>query len=123
MNADYIDFTANAGYSTNPFLQIGDSQGSGYGRLSARGVHAWGGERSRSSIAAFVEGTAYLNEFGFKSIFSVNGDTQQQVSETVSLFGSAGVSGDLAGQLSNRFLYVPPLAVVPDPNLPPPPVT
>ena len=123
VNADYIDLTASLGYSSNPFLQIGDSQSSAYGRLSARGVHAWGGERSRSSVAAFVEGTGYLNDYGFESIFSVNADTQQQVSETVSVFGSAGVSGDLAGQLSNRFLYVPPLPVVPDPNLPPPPVT
>ena len=123
VNADYIDLTGSLGYSTNPFLQIGDSQGSAYGRLSARGVHAWGGERGRSSIAAFVEGTGYLNDYGFESIFSVNADTQQQVSETVTLFGSAGASGDLAGQLSNRFLYVPPLPEVPDPNLPPPPST
>ena len=79
------------GYSTNPFLEIGDSQSSAYGRLSARGVHAWGGERSRSSISAFVEGTGYLNDYGFESIFSVTGDTLQQVSEKVSLFGSAGV--------------------------------
>jgi len=122
-NADYIDLTANLGYSSNPFLQIGDSQSSTYGRLSARGVHAWGSERSQSSVSAFVEGTGYLNDYGFESIFSINGDTQHQVSEKVSLFGSAGVNGDLAGQLSNRFLYVPPLAVVPDPNLPPPPVT
>ena len=81
VNADYIDITASAGYSTNPFLEIGDSQSSAYGRLSARGVHAWGGERSRSSIAAFVEGTGYLNDYGFESIFSVTGDTLQQVSE------------------------------------------
>ena len=122
-NADYIDLTASLGYSSNPFLQLGDSQSSTYGRLSARGVHAWGSERSQSSVSAFVEGTGYLNDYGFESIFSINGDTQHQVSEKVSLFGSAGVNGDLAGQLSNRFLYVPPLPVVPDPNLPPPPVT
>jgi hypothetical protein len=123
VNADYIDLTASLGYSTNPFLEIGNSQSSTYGRLAARGVHAWGGERSRSSVSAFVEGTGYLSDYGFESIFSVTGDTLQQVSEKVSLFGSAGVDGDLAGQLSNRFLYVPPLPQVPDPNLPPPPVT
>jgi hypothetical protein len=122
-NADYIDITAGLGYSSNPFLEIGNSQSSAYGRLSARGVHAWGGERGQSSIAAFVEGTGYLNDYGFESIFSINADTQQQVSEKVSLFGSASVNGDLAGQLSNRFLFVPPFPVVPDPNLPPPPVT
>ena len=122
-NADYIDITAGVGYSSNPFLEIGNSQSSAYGRLSARGVHAWGGERGQSTIAAFVEGTGYLNDYGFESIFSINADTQQQVSEKVSLFGSASVDGDLSGQLSNRFLYVPPFPIVPDPNLPPPPVT
>ena len=123
VNADYIDLTASLGYSTNPFLQIGDSQSSAYGRVSARGVHAWGSERSRNSVAAFVEGTGYLNDYGFETIFSVTGDTLQQVSDKVSLFASAGVDGDLGGQLSNRFLYVPPGPQVPDPNLPPPPVT
>jgi hypothetical protein len=121
-NADYLDLTANLGYSSNPFLEIGNSRSSAYGRVSARGVHAWGGERSSSSISAFVEGTTYLNDYGLKSIFALTGDTQFQASERLSLFASGGVTGDLAGQLSNRFLYVPSAPVVPDPNLPPPPV-
>lgn len=122
-NADFVDLTANLGYSTNPFLEFGDSTGSAYGRVSARGVHAWGGERSQSNIAAFVEASTYLNDYGLKSIFSVTGDTQHQASERVTVFGSAGVSGDIAGQLSNRFLYVPPIVEVPDPSVPPPPTT
>ncbi len=121
-NLDYLDLTASLGYSTNPFLEIGNSRGSAYGRVSARGVHAWGGERSRSSVSAFVEGSTYLNDYGLKSIFAVTGDTHYQASEKLSLFASGGVSGDLAGQLSNRFLYVPSSPVVPDPNVPPPPV-
>lgn len=121
-NADYLDLTGSVGYSTNPFLEIGNSESSAYGRVSARGVHMWGGERSQSSVSAFVEASTYLNDYGLKSIFAVNGDTQYQASEKVSLFASGGVSGDLAGQLSNRFLYVPSSPVVPDPNLPPPPI-
>lgn len=122
-NATYLDLTANLGYSSNPFLEAGNSRSSSFGRVSARGVHAFGGERSTSSISAFVEGSTYLNDYGLKSIFSITGDTQYQASERVSLFGTAGVSGDLGGQLSNRFLYVPPGAVVPNPNQPPPPIT
>ena len=121
-NADYLDLTAHLGYSLNPFLDDGNSRSSSYARVSARGVHAWGGERSSSSISAFVEGSTYLNDYGLKSIFSVTGDTQFQASERVSVFGTAGVSGDIGGQLSNRFLYVPPVAVVPNPNQPPPPI-
>ena len=92
-------------------------------RCRRRGVHAWGWRAEPTSLSAFVEGTSYFNEYGVKSIFSRRGDTQRQVSEKVSLFGSAGVSGDIAGQLSNRFLYVPPVAGSAGSEVPPPPVT
>ena len=121
-NYDYLDLTANLGYSSNPFLQAGNSRSSSFGRVSARGVHAWGGQRSSSSVSAFVEGSTYLNDYGLKTIFSVTGDTQFQASERVSLFANASVSGDLGGQLSNRFLYVPPVPIIPNPNQPPPPI-
>ena len=111
-NATYLDLTGSLGYSTNPLLRTVNSDGSLYGRASARGVHMWNGELSSTSLSAFVEGTTYFNDYGVKSIFSVSGDHQRQVSERVGLFGSAGASGDLAGQLSNRFLYVPPLPEV-----------
>ena len=119
-NATYLDLTGNLGYSTNPMLRTADSEGSLYGRASARGVHMWNGELSSTSLSAFVEGTTYFNDYGIKSIFSVSGDHQREVSERIRVFGSAGVSGDLAGQLSNRFLYVPPLPEVPVEGAPPP---
>ncbi len=119
-NATYVDLTGSLGYSTNPMLQTLDSQSSVFGRASARGVHMWNSELSSTSLSAFVEGTTYFNEYGVKSIFSLSGDTQRQVSEKVRLFGSAGVSGDIAGQLSNRFLYVPSLPEVPVEGEPPP---
>ena len=119
-NATYLDLTGSLGYSTNPMLRTVNSDSSVFGRASARGVHMWNGERSSTSLSAFVEGTTYFNDYGVKSIFSLSGDTQRQVSERVRLFGSAGVSGDLAGQLSNRFLYVPPLPEVPVEGEPPP---
>ena len=119
-NSTYVDLTGSLGYSTNPMLRTVDSQSSIFGRASARGVHVWNGELSSTSLSGFVEGTTYFNDYGVKSIFSLSGDTQRQVSETVSLFGSIGASGDLAGQLSNRFLYVPPLPEVPVEGEPPP---
>jgi hypothetical protein len=116
----YLDLTGSLGYSSNPLLRLGDSQSAAFGRASARGVHAWNSAISSTSLSAFVEATSYFNDYGVKSIFSLNGDTQRQVSERVRVFGSGGFSGDLAGQLSNRFLYVPPLPEVPDVNQPPP---
>lgn len=121
-SADYIDITAGVGYATNPFLRIGDSQGSAFGRLSARGVHAWSGPRHYTSISGFIEGSTYFNDYGVESIFSVEGQTQQKVSERVTVFGTAGFSGDISGQLSNRFFYTPEMPEVPDPTLPPPTV-
>ena len=120
-SATYLDLTASLGYSTNPFLNFADDSGSAFGRLSARGVQAWAGDKGYTSITGFVEGSTYFNDYGLESIFSVSGSTQQKVSEKVTVFGSAGVSGDLSGQLSNRFLYTPSVPQVPDPTIPPPP--
>lgn len=120
-SATYLDLTASLGYSTNPFLDLGNNSDSAFGRLSARGVHTWAGDRGYTSITGFVEGSTYLSDYGLESIFSVDGNTQRELSEKVSVFASLGFSGDLSGQLSNRFLYTPPLPQVPDPTLPPPP--
>lgn len=119
-SATYLDLTAGLGYSSNPRMQFGDSQGSGFGRLSARGFHSMVGERTSGSVTGFAEASAYLQDYGIESIFAVDGNVSHEASEKVTLFGSAGVSGDISGQLSNRFLYTPPEVIVPDPNLPPP---
>jgi len=119
----YVDLTGSIGFATNPFIRTVDSQSSVLGRASARGVHSWAGERTTASIHGFVEGTTYFNDYGLESIFNLGGNVSHQASETVTVFGSAGFSGDLSGQLSNRFLYVPPIAEVPDPTIPPPPPT
>ena len=116
----FLDLTAGGGYSSNPVLRTSDAQSSVFGRASARGVHAWNTELSHTAINGFVEASTYFNDYGLKSIFSVDGNTSHQVSERVNVFASAGVSGDIAGQLSNRFLYVPPTPDVPPPTQPPP---
>ena len=103
----YVDLTLGAGFSTNPFLRSEDADGSLFGRASARGVHSWKAERSLTSLMGYVEGTSYLNDYGLKTVFSVDGSHLRQVSETMTVFGSVGASGDIAGQLGNRFLYVP----------------
>ena len=117
----YIDLTLGAGFSSNPFMGITDSDGSVFGRASARGVYSWQGERSLTSLTGFIEGTSYFNDYGLKSVFAVDGSHSQAVSETMTVFGSVGASGDIAGQLGNRFLYVPVEVETPGevPPLPP----
>ena len=103
----FIDLTAGLGYATNPFLRFGDSTGSGFGRLGVRGLHSWMTERTRTSLTGYVEGSTYLHDYNLKSIFSVSGDTQHRASETVTVFASAGLSGDLVGAAQQPFPLCP----------------
>lgn len=104
--SDFIDLEAGVGYASNPFLRL-DSHSSAFGRLSIYGQHAWESERGKTSLSAYLENTTYLHDYGSKQIFDLNAHTQQSVSETVTVFGTANFSGDFAGQLSNRLYGVP----------------
>lgn len=116
----YLDLSAGAGYSTNPFLRLDDDNDGAFARLSAYAAHSRVGERGSTTVTGFVENSTYFEDSGSKQIFSLDAFTRHQASERVSLFGGATFSGDLAGQLSNRFVSVPPQPEVPDPQLPPP---
>jgi hypothetical protein len=72
-------------------------------------------------VTGFLEGTTYFNDYGLKSVYAVDGSHSRRTSENLTLFGSVGASGDIAGQLGNRFLYVPVTVEVPGdvPPLPP----
>lgn len=102
----FLDLQAGIGYSTNPEMRI-DGAGSAFGRISAYGYHGWGTERSRSNISAYVENSTYFRRYGNRQLFSVNANNSTQVSETVTVFGTAGFSGDFGAQLSSRFFGAP----------------
>jgi hypothetical protein len=111
----FADLNAGAGYSNSPLLQS-RSGSSAFARLSITGYHAWNGERGSTSVSAFLENTTYLGGgYGSKQIFRVNGQTNRAVSEKLSVFGDVGISGDAAGQLTNRFTG-PIIAPPPDTN-------
>ena len=109
----YVNLTGEVGYATNPFLRLG-GDGNGFGRLSAYAAHTRTGERSLTSLSAYVENSTYLEDYGSKQIFNLNARTERQTSEKVGIFGSVGFSGDISGQLSNRFVTVPTAPDVPD---------
>lgn len=102
----YLNADAGLGYSTNPELRL-DGARSGYGRVSLFGFHGWGGERSQSSLSAYVENTFYFRRYSSRQVFDVNATTSRDVSETVRLFGNLGISGDFGAQLSSRFYGAP----------------
>jgi hypothetical protein len=111
----FADFTASAGYSSSPVF---GSSSSAFGRLSVFGFHGWNNERGSTSLTAYVENTTYLRGgYGSKPIFRLDAQADRAVSETVRVFGNLGVSGDIAGQLTNRFTSPP---VITPPDNPPP---
>jgi hypothetical protein len=124
ITANYIDLTASLGFSSAPQLGFNNSS-SIFGRIAASGVHSWSTERSSTSIQAYVDNTTYFHSYGSQQIFDVSANTNFAASPTVSLFGGANFSGDVNGQLSNRFLSNPagpPPVTSPGNPLPPPSV-
>jgi hypothetical protein len=120
---DFLDLEAGVGFSSNPGLRF-DGESSVFGRISASGVHQWTSEKGSTSIHGYVENTTYLRGgYGSKQNFSLGANTNQAVSETVTVYGDLNFSGDFAGQLSNRLIAVPGEPVPVDPNNPLPPTT
>ena len=114
----YVDLSASAGYSTNPFLQLRD-RSSAFGRVGLNAFHSWNDERGSTWLSGYLEDTAYLKgSYGNKAIFSLNAHTDRSLNEKVRVYGDLAAYGDIAGQLTNRFTTVPP--VVTPPDVPPP---
>jgi hypothetical protein len=114
----YADINAGAGFSNRPFLQGRSS--SIFGRVSLSAFHGWNSERGSTSITGFIEDSTYLSGgYGSKVIFRASAQTTHSMSETVSVFGRLGITGDLAGQLANRFTTPVDITTPPD-TLPPP---
>lgn len=116
----YFDFSAGAGYSSNPLLQL-RSQSSAFARLSLQAFHSWNSERGSTWLSGYVEDTTYVKgSYGSKVIFRVNAHTDQALSEKVRVYGDVTASGDIAGQLTNRFTPDPIVLPPPETNPPPP---
>jgi hypothetical protein len=83
------------------------------------GYHGWKNERGTTFVSGYVEDTTYLRGgYGSKVIFRVNARTDRSINEKLTVFGDVSLSGDVAGQLTNRFNPGGP--VVTPPDTPPP---
>ncbi|GAA4000696.1 hypothetical protein GCM10022211_09020 [Sphingomonas humi] len=105
-NRTYLDVSGALGYSTNPDLSL-VGRSSAYGRVSANGYHSWGGERSNTSLSAYVENSYYFRRLSNRQLFSLNAFNTTRVSETTRLYGGLSFSGDFGAQLSSRFFVAP----------------
>ena len=119
----FADVSAGVGYSSNPLLQL-QGRSSAFARLSLLALHSWNSERGSTSVSGYVENTTYLRGgYGSKQIFSLSARTRQAVSEKATVFGDLSFSGDIAGQLSNRFVTPVPVGAPPPPDINPLPGT
>jgi hypothetical protein len=117
----FVDVDAGVGYSSNPVLQL-QGRSSAFARLSLTALHSWNSERGSTSVSGYVENTTYLRGgYGSKQIFSLTARTRQAVSEKTSVFVDLSFSGDIAGQLSNRFVTPVPVGTPSPPDIIPPP--
>ncbi|MCA1653836.1 MAG: hypothetical protein ABR588_08335 [Sphingomicrobium sp.] len=107
--ANYIDLSGSLGLATNPRLQQSGSGSSltGLGRVSAYAVHSVVSERDSLSLSGYVENQSYTNGLRSTQSFDLEGRIRHRANSRLSLYGSAGFSGDVGGQLYNRFLSVP----------------
>ena len=119
----FLDLEAGLGWSQNPNSAF-NGESSIFGRVSASGTHQWLTERGSTAINGYVENTTYFRGgYGSKQLFDLGAQTNQAVSQTVTLYGSLGFTADFAGQLSNRLVPVPGQPIPLDPNNPLPPST
>lgn len=105
--SNYIDLNAGVGYATNPNLFAGGGTDSAFGRISALAVHSVVSNRTSTDLSAYVENQTYTSNGGSKQVFDLNGRTRYVVNPRFDVFGNVGFSGDIGGQLYNRFTSVP----------------
>ena len=109
----YFDVDLGAGYSSNPFLRLGNDTGRGFGRISGHGVYTQATQRTTTVISAFAEDTTYTSRYGSEQSFDLNARHVARVSEQLQLFGDINAALDQGGQLDTRIIGVPVLSFVP----------
>ena len=105
--SNYVDLKGSLGIAFNPRLQSGQSSLSGVGRVSAYGVHSVVGTRNSFDATAFVENQTFTGGTGSTQSFALGLHGSHIASPTLSFYSGADFSGDVGGQLYNRFVSVP----------------
>ena len=112
----YVDLEGGAGYSSNPRLQLNNSDGAGFGRISLHAVHTRTSARTTTLISAYAENLTYTTHYGSQQSVSLYGRHDAAVSEHVRVFGDVNANYQQGGQLDTTILVVPnvpPLTGIP----------
>lgn len=117
----YIDLNGGLGYSSNSYSGSSGG-GGGFGRISATAVHSVVSNRASTNLSAYVENQTYFSGGGSNQVFDLNGSTRYTIEPRLDVFASVGLSGDIGGQLFNRFTSVPSAPPTSEAGNPLPPI-
>ena len=104
--ANYVDLEGGVGYSINPRINGGGSDGAGFGRLSVTGVHARSSVRSTTILSGLAQ-TYFYTRGGSQQSFRLTASHNTRPNENLTLFGDAGVSYDKGGRLDTSLSGLP----------------
>lgn len=121
---NFIDLNGSVGYSSNSYLDSsGNNSGSVFGRISALAAHSVVSNRTTLNASAYVENQTYANgNRGSTQIFDLNGSIRYVLDPRLDVYANVGFSGDIGGQLNNRFTTLPSAPPPVDTTNPLPPV-
>jgi len=97
--ANYIDLDAGVGYSINPRVGSGGSDGAGFGRLGVTGVHARSSARTTTILTGLAQVYFYTRDVGSQQSLRLTAIHNTRVNENLSLSGDLGLSYDKGGRL------------------------
>lgn len=121
-SATYLDLSGSVGYSSNPYLEAGGGDGSLFGRVSALAGYTRVSSRTTIDATAYVENQTYANNNGSKQLFDLAGTVRHVVTPRLDVYARGGFSGDVGGQLGNRFTTLPSAPPPLDTTNPLPPI-
>jgi hypothetical protein len=114
-----LDATAGLGYSSNPFLTVGDDKGSGFLELGLFSSYELVDEVSSSAAEAYYRRSQYLRNYDGSEAYGASLRTVYKINERLELRARAGLDSSILGERGSAvFVPVPPL----DPSDPPEPL-
>lgn len=80
-----VSVSANGGYSSNPFLSVGEAAGAGVAQVDVRPSLDWRTERDRLRLEGYYTRTEYLESFDATDATGINLDASSRLDEQTTL--------------------------------------
>lgn len=93
-----VDAQAAVGYSTSPFLVVGDAASSGYTELSVQPEVLYQDERTDAALIAHYRRTDYWRRYDAADSYGAEAQARRQVSQTVNMRANVVYESSIIGQ-------------------------